>query len=448
MEKNTLAREYFGTDGIRGVANKVLTADLAMRVGRAAVAVLPADGPRILIGRDTRISGRMLEAALIAGICSAGGTVIRSGVIPTPAVARLVVREQADAGVVISASHNPYEDNGIKFFGASGFKLTDEQEAEMEKYLTGETELPEPGEPGPVERLRGATQQYVDDVIAGFPIDLAGMKVLLDCANGATYRSSRMAFEQLGATVDVIADSPDGYNINKDCGSTHTEALQEQVRNGDYDIGFAYDGDGDRVIAIDSNGEVVDGDFVMAICANHLKNNGQLPKDTVVTTVMTNLGFHNAVRELGIDVRTTAVGDRYVLEEMLAGDFGFGGEQSGHIINLDTGTTGDGLATSLLLARVIRETGSTLAELAGIMERLPQKLVNIRVGNMSGLDEARAVWDAVEQESGALGEKGRVLVRPSGTEPVVRIMVEAPTHEECDAVCDRLASVIASNLES
>jgi phosphoglucosamine mutase len=279
-------------------------------------------------------------------------------------------------------------------------------------------------------------------------MDLSGMRVLLDCANGATYRSSPMAFDKLGASVDVIANEPDGYNINKDCGSTHTEALQEQVRAGDYDIGFAYDGDGDRVIAIDSNGEIVDGDFVMAICANHLKNNGQLPKDTIVTTVMTNLGFHNAVKDLGIDVRTTAVGDRYVLEEMLAGDYGFGGEQSGHIINLDTGTTGDGLATSLLLVRVMKETGSSLTELSGIMERLPQKLVNVRVGDMDGLDAATEVWDAVEKENATLGENGRVLVRPSGTEPVVRVMVEAASAEECDVICSRLAAIIEERLKA
>ncbi|RJQ43939.1 MAG: phosphoglucosamine mutase [Gaiellales bacterium] len=441
-----MTRKYFGTDGIRGVANKALTADLALQVGRAAVAVLPADGPRILIGRDTRISGRMLEAALIAGICSAGGMVLRAGVVPTPAVASLVVREEADAGVVISASHNPYEDNGIKFFGSSGFKLTDEQEAEMESYLTGAADLPEPGEPGPVEGLAGATRSYVDAVLENFRMDLAGFRVLLDCANGATYLSSPLAFETLGATVDVIADQPDGYNINRDCGSTHIGILQERMRGGRYDAGFAYDGDGDRVIAVDGNGDVVDGDFVMAICANHLKNGGALPGNTIVTTVMTNLGFHNAVRELGIEVRTTDVGDRYVLEEMLAGGFGFGGEQSGHIINLASGTTGDGLATSLLLTQVMQETGAPLAELATIMERLPQKLVNVRVGNMAGLDEAEEVWEAVEQESAALQEKGRVLVRPSGTEPVVRVMVEAPTLEECGAVCDRLAGIIERSL--
>lgn len=443
-----MARKYFGTDGIRGVANKVLTADLALQVGRAAVAVLPVDGPRVLIGRDTRISGRMLEAALIAGICSAGGMVIRAGVVPTPAVASLVIREQADAGVVISASHNPYEDNGIKFFGASGFKLTDEQEAEMEAYLTGAAKLPEPGEPGPVERLAGATQSYIDSVLSSFDLELSGFKVLLDCANGATYRTSPLAFEQLGASVTVVAAEPDGYNINRDCGSTHVGSLRERMQSGDHDVGFAFDGDGDRVIAVDHDGEVVDGDFVMAICANHLKNQGALPKDTIVTTVMTNLGFHQAVTDLGIEVKTTAVGDRYVLEEMLAGGFGFGGEQSGHIINLETGTTGDGLATALLLMRVMRETGAPLAELARIMERLPQKLVNIRVGNMAGLDAAEDIREAVEQESAALGKKGRVLVRPSGTEPVVRIMVEAPTADECDTICGRLAAVVEESLKN
>ncbi|MHB0914402.1 MAG: phosphoglucosamine mutase [Thermoleophilia bacterium] len=443
-----MARKYFGTDGIRGVANRVLSADLAMQVGRAAVAVLPADGPRILIGRDTRISGPMLEAALVAGICSAGGMAIRAGVVPTPAVASLLVREKADAGVVISASHNPYQDNGIKLFGASGFKLTDDQEARMETYLTGEAALPEAGEPGPVARLNDASRGYVDAVLDGLGLDLSGFKVLLDCANGATYQTSPMAFRQLGASVDVIADGPDGYNINRECGSTHVETLREKVRTGDYDIGFAYDGDGDRVIAVDSGGEVVDGDFVMAICANHLKQQGALPDDTIVTTVMTNLGFHNAMEGLGISVKTTAVGDRYVLEEMLAGGYGFGGEQSGHIINLANGTTGDGLATSLLLARVMVETGSGLAELTGIMERLPQKLVNVTVENMDGLEGAAAIWEAVDREAAELASRGRVLVRPSGTEPLVRIMVEAPTAMECDAVCDRLAVVITQTLKA
>lgn len=443
-----MARKYFGTDGIRGVANRILTAELAMQVGRAAVAVLPADNPRILIGRDTRISGPMLEAALIAGICSAGGMAIRAGVVPTPAVATLVTREQADAGIVISASHNPYQDNGIKLFGAAGFKLTDEQEAEMETYLTGEAVLPAAGEPGPVVRLADASRGYVNAVLDGFDLDLSGFRVLLDCANGATYHTSPLAFRELGATVEVIADAPDGYNINAGCGSTHVEALQEKVRAGDYDIGFAFDGDGDRVIAVDSNGEIVDGDFVMAICANHLKQQGALTGDTIVTTVMTNLGFHNAMEELGISVRTTAVGDRYVLEEMLGSGYGLGGEQSGHIINLETGTTGDGLATSLLLARVMTETGSGLAELAGIMERLPQKLVNVTVENLEGLDEAAAIWEAVEQEAAALGNQGRVLVRPSGTEPLVRIMVEAATAAECDRICDRLAEIITQNLKA
>jgi phosphoglucosamine mutase len=369
-------------------------------------------------------------------------------VVPTPAVASLVISEEADAGIVISASHNPYQDNGIKFFGFSGFKLTDAQEGEMETYLTGAAELPEVGEPGTVSRLANATESYVDQVLAGFPIDLSGLRVQLDCANGATYRSSPLAFEKLGADVSVIFDEPDGYNINAGCGSTHIDALQDRVSSGSYDIGFAYDGDGDRVIAVDAGGGIVDGDFVMAICANHMKNYGSLPQETVVTTVMTNLGFHNAVKELGIAVKTTAVGDRYVLEEMLSGGYGLGGEQSGHIINLETGTTGDGLATSLLLARVMQETGSALAELAKIMKRLPQKLVNVRVENMAGLDDARAIRDAVEKESAALGEKGRVLVRPSGTEPVVRVMVEAETAELCDEVCDRLATIVEQSLKA
>ena len=415
-------------------------------LGRAAMAVLPSERPVVLVGRDTRISGGMLEAALVAGLSSAGGLVVQAGVIPTPALAGLVVAEGADAGAVISASHNPYQDNGIKFFGSNGFKLTDEQELEMERYLTGKSVAEISGDPGRIGVLHEATEAYVDGLLGQFDLDLSRFRILLDCANGATYRSSPLAFERLGANITVINDSPDGYNINKDCGSTHMEQLQELVKAGEYDLGFAYDGDGDRVLAVDSSGELVDGDFIMAICANYLKGQGRLPADTIVTTVMTNLGFHTAMRELGIGVKTTAVGDRYVLEEMLAGDYGFGGEQSGHLINLAAGTTGDGLATSLLLLEVMDHTGTSLSELAKVMTRLPQKLVNVRVQNLAGLEDAAAVWTRIEEEQGRLGDSGRILVRTSGTEPLVRVMVEAPTEELCSGVCDRIVSEVQQSL--
>jgi phosphoglucosamine mutase len=385
----------------------------------------------------------MLESALIAGISAAGGRPVLAGVIPTPAVARLVLKKGAEAGAVISASHNLYQDNGIKFFGSSGFKLTDAQELEMEKYLTGEKEFPpDPADPGPVEHLAQPEEEYVSSLLANFNLDLSGLRILVDCAHGATYRTSPLAFERLGADVAVICAEPDGHNINKDCGSTHIGMLQEAVKADGFDIGFAYDGDGDRVIAVDAEGNVVDGDFIMAICGKFLKDTGNLPRNTIVTTVMTNLGFHLAMKRLGIDVLTTDVGDRYVLEEMLAGGYGFGGEQSGHIINLETGTTGDGLATSLLLLKVITATGQPLSELAKVMERLPQKLVNIRVDDRSTLDRAVEVWEKVEEQQARLKGKGRVLVRPSGTEPVVRVMVEAATMELCDEVCKNIAMIV------
>ncbi len=442
-----MPRKLFGTDGIRGVANEFLTAEMALAVGRAAVAVLPAEAPRIIIGRDTRLSGPMLESALVAGISSAGGQAEIAGVIPTPAVAGFVISHGADAGAVISASHNPYQDNGIKFFGSTGFKLTDEQEAMIEQHMFHETTTDaSPTEPGPVCFLADPVEAYVEQLTSHFPLDLSGMNVLLDCANGATCESSPMALRRLGANVSVVGDQPDGYNINQDCGSTHVQHLAELVQADGFDLGLAFDGDGDRVIAVDADGSVVDGDFIMAVCAAHLKQQGALDHDTVVTTVMTNLGFHRAMEQLGIRVRTTGVGDRYVLEDMLAGGYRLGGEQSGHIIDLQTGTTGDGLATSLLLLRVMAETGAPLGELVKVMRRLPQKLVNVRVGNKEALDGADDIWGEVRRQEELLGDEGRVLVRPSGTEPLVRVMVEATTAERCDQVCNSIVTVVESCL--
>lgn len=442
-----MSRSLFGTDGIRGEANRFLTADLAMAAGRAAVAVLPAKRPRFLTGSDPRISSPMLEAALVAGISSAGGEVIRAGVIPTPAVASLILTEGADAGAVISASHNPWQDNGIKFFGAEGFKLTDGQEAEMEKHLAHDpADFEAPGEPGRVSDYLDPVEAYVDNLLANFDFDAGGYRVLVDCANGAAFQSSPLALKRMGADVTAMFDQPDGFNINEGCGSTNLQPLREAIRRGDYDLGLAFDGDGDRVIAVSPDGSVVDGDSIMAICARYLHEEGHLTGDTVVTTVMTNLGFRLAMEELGIGVATTDVGDRYVLEEMLKGGYSLGGEQSGHIINLDAGTTGDGLATALLLLEVMTATGKPLAELAKVMVRLPQKLVNVRVKNMKGLEEAGAVRERIETEAARLGENGRILVRPSGTEPVIRVMVEAPTAALCAEICDNIAGIVRDEL--
>ncbi len=442
-----MIRKFFGTDGIRGVVNKALSAELAMAVGRAAVAVLPGNSPRILIGRDTRISGSMLEAAMVAGINSAGGATISAGVIPTPAVASLAIIEGAAAGAVISASHNPYQDNGIKFFGASGFKFSDAQEMEMERYLAGEESMPAlPASPGRGLVLERPVAAYLDKLLAGFDLDLSGLSILVDCANGATFCSAPLALKQLGAKVAVINARPDGFNINRGCGSTHIGALRSAVQANGFDLGLAYDGDGDRVIAVDGSGGVVDGDFIMAVCGKYLQEKGQLPRNTIVTTVMTNLGFHLAMKELGIDVLTTDVGDRYVLEEMLAGGYGFGGEQSGHIINLKTSTTGDGLATSLLLLQVLSETGQPLGKLARVMRRLPQKLVNVQVENRQAFDGKTEIWDKIEEQEGRLKGEGRILVRPSGTEPVVRVMVEAASARLCSEICENIATAIEKNL--
>jgi phosphoglucosamine mutase len=436
-------RKLFGTDGIRGVANEQLSAELALSVGRAAVAVLPSASPRIIIGRDTRVSGPMLEAALVAGISSAGGQSELAGVIPTPAVASLVLSQQADAGAVISASHNPYQDNGIKFFGPDGFKLTNEQEATIEQYLFHNlTSYSNQSEPGPVCNYLNPDDIYIDGLLSKFDLDLSQLRILLDCANGAAYQTAPLALARLGADVTVIAGDPDGFNINSNCGSTDIVPLQKQIRAGGFDLGLAFDGDGDRVIAVDAEGKVVDGDFIMAICARHLKEQQLLPGDTVVTTVMTNLGFHQTMAGAGIMVKTTDVGDRYVLEEMRAGGYAFGGEQSGHIINLETGTTGDGLASALLLLQVMSSSGTPLSELTQVMRRLPQKLINVRVADRGALNYADDVWETVREQEKLLGGGGRILVRPSGTEPLVRVMVEAPTAEICDSVCSTIVATV------
>jgi len=448
------SQKLFGTDGVRGVANvHPMTAEVAMQLGRA-LAYLIRNGShrhRVVIGKDTRLSGYMLESALAAGITSMGVDVAMVGPLPTPAIANITTSMRADAGAVISASHNPYQDNGIKFFWRDGFKLPDETEGQIEDLIANNTIdhlRPTATKIGSAIRLEDARGRYIVFLKNTFPRDLTleGLTIAVDCANGAMYRAAPLALSEAGADVTVMYCDPDGVNINAGCGSTHIGALQQVVRADGYDLGLAFDGDGDRVLAVDASGELVDGDFIIAILAKHLKGLGRLRGDTVVTTVMTNLGFHQAMAREGIEVVVTDVGDRYVIAEMLKGDFLLGGEQSGHIINRDVSTTGDGLATALLLLQALGQMGVPLAEAATVMRRLPQKLVNVRVRDRDELAGAAEVWAAVDAESRRLDGSGRVLVRTSGTEPLVRVMAEAPTAEEVDATCDRIVAVVEKHL--
>jgi phosphoglucosamine mutase len=427
----------FGTDGVRGVAGDFLTADLALALGRAAAAVSPSDAPQVLIVRDTRESGEMLEAALAAGIAAGGGHALLGGVLPTPGAAVLVRRYGFDLAAVVSASHNPYEDNGIKFFGPEGTKIGDDQEAEIERLLGQEG-----GPIGRVRELHGAAGDYVRELELRFrDLDLSGRRILLDCANGATHRVAPEIFRRLGAAVDALAVEPDGRNINHRCGSTHLGRLAERMDG--HDAGFAFDGDGDRVLAVDRTGAVVDGDELMALAALHLRKGGRLLGDGVAVTVMTNFGFHRAMADAGIEVATTPVGDRHVLAELLRRGWALGGEQSGHIIDTGFVPAGDGTAAALLALEALG--GRDLAD-RGAMEKLPQRLVNVRVAQREALEEAAQVWAAVERESDRLGGRGRVLVRPSGTEPLVRVMVEAPDDGECEDIVARLVEVVEREL--
>ncbi len=434
------ARRLFGTDGVRGEAGTFLTAELATSLGRAATASLEAERPQVLIVRDTRESGPMLEAALAAGVAAAGGDALLGGVLPTPAAAILVKRLGLDLAAVVSASHNPYRDNGIKFFSAQGTKLDDETEARMESLLG--KEVVDGTEVGRVRELNGGLEDYLRALEAAFPLDLSGTKVLLDCANGATHRAAPAIFERLGAEVETIADEPDGRNINEGCGSTHVEGLAERVAASDASVGFAFDGDGDRVLAVDGDGRVHDGDELIALAALGMARRGELGGGVAVT-VMTNYGFHAAMEEAGIEVAVTKVGDRYVLDELRGRGWKLGGEQSGHIISTDFAETGDGIAAALT---TMRELGG--GDLAGAapMQKLPQTLVNVEVADREAIAGAAAVWEAVEREGEGLEGRGRVLLRPSGTEPLVRVMVEAPTAEEADAVCMRLADLVRQEL--
>jgi phosphoglucosamine mutase len=431
-------RRLFGTDGVRGVAGEFLSAELATGLGRAAASMSPADTPQVLIVRDTRESGEMLEAALAAGVAAGGGHALLGGVLPTPGASLLVRRYGFDMAAVVSASHNPYRDNGIKFFGPEGTKLDDGQEAEIEQLL----DSPAAARMGRVRELHGAPADYLRELEARFAdLRLEGTRVLLDCANGATYRVAPEIFRRLGAQVDAIAVEPDGRNINLDCGSTHVEALAQRM--GDHDIGFAFDGDGDRVLAVDRRGAVVDGDELLALAALHLRDRDRLPGSGVAVTVMTNYGFHSSMSAHGIEVATTPVGDRHVLAELLKRGWTLGGEQSGHIIDTGFVPAGDGTAAALLALEALagRDLGDRDA-----MVKLPQRLHNVRVANPDALDGADDVWAAVEEADERLNGRGRVLVRSSGTEPLIRVMVEAPDERECEEIVAGLAKIVEARL--
>ena len=432
-------RKLFGTDGVRGEAGTFLTAELATALGKAAAASLDVKRPQVLIVRDTRESGPMLESALAAGIAAAGGDALLGGVLPTPAAAVLVKRLGLDLAAVVSASHNPYRDNGIKFFSGLGTKLDDEAEAGIEALLDAEGDA---GEPGQVRELNGGLEDYLRALQAAFPLDLSGRHVMLDCANGATFRAAPAIFERLGATVETIGTEPDGRNINEGCGSTHLEHLASAVAGSEATIGFAFDGDGDRVLAVDGSGRSHDGDELIALIARGMAGRGELPGGVAVT-VMSNYGFHQAMEQAGIEVAVTNVGDRYVLDELRERDWALGGEQSGHIIDTRIVATGDGIAAALA---TIRELGGGDLAAVETMEKLPQTLVNVKVADREAIAAAKPVWEAVEREEQALEGRGRVLLRPSGTEPLVRVMVEAPTAEEADSVCERLVTLVRQEL--
>ena len=443
--------KYFGTDGVRGVANSELTPELAFKLGRFGGYVLTKgmEKPKVLLGRDTRISGHMLESALVAGLLSIGSEVMRLGVISTPGVAYLTKALSAEAGVMISASHNPVADNGIKFFGPDGFKLSDEQELEIEKLLDEEEDtLPRPvgGELGHLNDYFEGGQKYLQFLKQTVDEDFTGIHVALDCAHGATSSLAMHLFADLDADISTMGASPNGLNINDGVGSTHPEALAAFVKEKGADVGLAFDGDGDRLIAIDEKGDIVDGDQIMYICAKYLKQNHTLKQDTVVSTVMSNLGFYKTLEQNGILSKQTAVGDRYVVEEMKAGGYNLGGEQSGHIIFLDYNTTGDGLLTGLQLVNIMNMTKKPLSELAGEMKKFPQKLVNIRVTDKHGVTDNDKISSVIQEVEAEMGGNGRILVRPSGTEPLVRVMAEAPTAEQCAEYVERIASVVREEM--
>ena len=440
----------FGTDGVRGKANRDLTPELAVALGRALVHVLAEEGnrrPSVLIGRDPRWSGEMLDSALTAGITSAGGDAVSVGVLPTPAVAHLTRRSSAAAGAMISASHNPIGDNGIKFFGSDGYKLSDAEEERLEALVeAGEGRRPLGTDIGRRLRDPAAVARYIEHLSSITDVDLTGLRIVVDGANGAASSVAPQVYRQLGAEIVEINCRPDGANINEQAGSTYPEVVCKAVTEHNADAGVSHDGDADRLIAATHEGEEVDGDVILAILAREMHHHGTLRGDAVATTVMTNLGFKQAMGRLGVEVVQTKVGDRYVLESMLERDLNLGGEPSGHLISLDHTTTGDGILSAVRLLSIVRSTGATLKELATVMARLPQVLVNVDGVDRAGLDDCEPVWEAIRAEEERLGEGGRVLVRPSGTEPVIRVMVEAQTEAEAQDSVDRIADAVRDHL--
>ncbi|MFD1737590.1 phosphoglucosamine mutase [Bacillus salitolerans] len=443
--------KYFGTDGVRGVANSELTPELAFKVGRFGGYVLTKDKqrPKVLIGRDTRISGHMLEGALVAGLLSIGAEVMRLGVISTPGVAFLTKALGAQAGVMISASHNPVQDNGIKFFGSDGFKLSDEQEREIEELLEQEVDsLPRPTgkDLGQVNDYFEGGQKYLQFLKQTVDDDFSGIHVALDCAHGATSSLAVHLFADLDADLTTMGNAPNGLNINEGVGSTHPESLANVVLEKGADVGLAFDGDGDRLIAIDEKGQIVDGDQIMFICAKYMKNQGQLKHQTVVSTVMSNLGFYKGLEESEIKSVQTAVGDRYVVEEMKKNGYNLGGEQSGHIVFLDYNTTGDGMLTAIQLVNIMKMTKKPLSQLASEMRKFPQLLVNVKVNDKYKVMENEKIVSTIQAVEAEMNGNGRILVRPSGTEPLVRVMAEAPTEEKCREVVEKIANVVTNEM--
>jgi len=438
--------KYFGTDGVRGIANEELTPELAFKLGRMGGYVLTkgVDNPKVLIGRDTRISGYMLEGALLAGLLSIGAEVMRLGVISTPGVAYLTKANSAELGIMISASHNAVEDNGIKIFGSDGFKLTDEQEAEIEQLIDEEDNLPRPtgADVGVVNDYFEGGQKYLSFLKESIDNEFEGIQIALDCANGSTSSLATHLFADLEADIFSMGSSPNGLNINDGVGSTHPEGLQELVKEKKADIGLAFDGDGDRLIAVDEQGDLVDGDQILFICAKFMNDKGFLNNNTVVSTVMSNLGFYKAIEEHGFHSVQAGVGDRYVMEEMRKGGFNLGGEQSGHIIFLDNSTSGDGLLSALQLVNIMKETGKPLSELAGEMTIFPQVLENVSVTDKNSALSNPRIIAAIKEAEQKMNGVGRILVRPSGTESLVRVMVEAESKEDCEKYAAEIVHVI------
>lgn len=445
--------KLFGTDGVRGIANEELTNKLAYQLGRFGAHVITGGkkGSTIIIGKDTRVSGDMLESALLSGILSAGCDVIKVGVLPTPAIPKLIKHFNADAGVMISASHNPVEFNGIKFFNENGYKLTDKIEEEIEDYILNDKELahnPSGTEIGRKTEVFKAMEIYADEVMETIEGDLSGLKVAIDAANGSAFEVAKYALDQLGAETFVINNAPDGFNINYNCGSTHPEGLCDYVKKHDVDLGLAFDGDADRVLAVDENGLLVDGDKIMVICGKYLADRKLLNNNTVVSTVMSNLGLDIALKENHIESVKTKVGDRYVLEAMKAGHYALGGEQSGHIIFLNHNTTGDGLLTGVQLMNVIKETGKKLSELSSAMDTYPQILLNAKVTNdkKHGYLDNEAIKKAIQEVEAVYDGAGRVLIRPSGTEPLVRVMIEGKDQSQLKDHAEQLVTLIEKEL--